>query len=103
MHPDDAAARGLADGDQATVSSPIGAIAVPVEVSADIRPGTVAIPHGWGHREPGVGWTVAAALPGANVNLLHDPEQVDRISGNAAVNSTWVRIEPAGKAAATAG
>ncbi|WP_280462699.1 molybdopterin oxidoreductase family protein [Nocardia carnea] len=103
IHPDDAAARGLADGDQATVSSPTGAIAVPVEVSADIRPGTVAIPHGWGHGEPGVGWTVAAAFPGANVNLLHDPEQVDRISGTAAVNSTWVRIEPAGTATATAG
>lgn len=101
MHPDDAEARGLAAGDQVTVTSPIGTIAVPVEISADIRPGTVAIPHGWGHREEGVGWTVAAALPGANVNLLHDPEQVDRISGNAAVNSTWVKVEPAVAAVAT--
>ncbi|MEU1980467.1 molybdopterin oxidoreductase family protein [Nocardia sp. NPDC019395] len=102
MHPQDATARGVAEGDRVTVSSPTGSIAVPVEISADIRPGTIAIPHGWGHQEPGVGWTVAAALPGANVNLLHDPEQVDRISGNAAVNSTWVKVEPAGKAA-TAG
>lgn len=95
MNSGDARARGLSDGAPVTVSSPIGSIVVPVEVSDDIRPGTVAIPHGWGHREPGVGWTVAAALPGANVNLLHDPEQVDRISGNAAVNSTWVRVESA--------
>ncbi|WP_327150697.1 molybdopterin oxidoreductase family protein [Nocardia sp. NBC_01329] len=92
MHPQDAAARGLADGGRATVSSPIGSIVVPVEISDEIRPGTVAIPHGWGHGEPGVGWRVAAGVPGANVNLLHDPEQVDRISGNAAVNSTWVKV-----------
>ncbi|MGW5382758.1 molybdopterin oxidoreductase family protein [Nocardia sp. NPDC003963] len=92
MHPRDADARGLSDGGRVTVSSPIGSIVVPVEISDDIRPGTVAIPHGWGHGEPGVGWTVAAAVPGANVNLLHDPEQVDRISGNAAVNSTWVKV-----------
>ncbi|WP_416562669.1 molybdopterin oxidoreductase family protein [Nocardia testacea] len=94
MHPQDATARGLADGGKVTVSSPIGSIVVPVEISDEIRPGTVAIPHGWGHGEPGVGWTVAAAVPGANVNLLHDPEQVDRISGNAAVNSTWVKVHP---------
>lgn len=102
MHPQDATARGLADGAEATISSPIGSIVVPVEISTDIRPGTVAVPHGWGHREPGVGWTVAASLPGANVNLLHDPEQVDRISGNAAVNSTWVKVEAVSMAAPAA-
>ncbi|TCJ95506.1 molybdopterin oxidoreductase family protein [Nocardia alba] len=94
IHPDDAAARGLADGDPATIESPVGSIVVPVEISGDIRAGVVAIPHGWGHREPGVGWSVAAALPGANVNLLHDPARVDPISGTAAVNSTWVRVNP---------
>ncbi|WP_067651010.1 molybdopterin oxidoreductase family protein [Nocardia harenae] len=95
MHPDDAVARGLADGDPALVSSRIGAIVVPVEASDEIRRGTVAIPHGWGHREPGVGWTVAAGLPGANVNLLHDPKATDPFTGNAAVNGTWVTVAPA--------
>ncbi|MBF6248395.1 molybdopterin oxidoreductase family protein, partial [Nocardia elegans] len=55
-------------------------------------PGAVAVPHGWGHREPGVGWSVAASLPGANVNLLPDPALTDRFSGNSAVNNTWVRV-----------
>ncbi|MEU4704973.1 molybdopterin oxidoreductase family protein [Nocardia salmonicida] len=96
VHPDDAAARGLADGDPATIESPVGSIEVPVEISRDIRPGVVAIPHGWGHREPGVGWTVAAGLPGANVNLLHDPARTDALSGTSAVNSTWVRVNPVG-------
>jgi anaerobic selenocysteine-containing dehydrogenase len=68
---------------------------VTLEVSDDIRPGTIAIPHGWGHREPGVGWQVAASLPGANVNLLHDPSITDSSTGNAAVNNTRVAVTPA--------
>ncbi|MFE3444675.1 molybdopterin oxidoreductase family protein [Nocardia sp. NPDC059180] len=92
IHPDDATERGLADGDSATVASPVGAITLPVEISDDIRPGVVAIPHGWGHGEPGVGWSVAAAQPGVNVNLLHDPALTDPLSGAAAVNNTWVRV-----------
>lgn len=92
MHPADATDRGLTHGEPVTVTSPTGSIVVPLEVSDDIRAGTVAIPHGWGHREPGVGWTVAAALPGANVNLLHDPSLTDTFSGNSAVNNTWVTV-----------
>ncbi len=95
MHPEDAAARGLTEGDPATIESAVGAIVAPVEISADIRAGVVAIPHGWGHHEPGVGWTVAAALPGVNVNRLHDPARTDPLSGASAVNSTWVRVSPA--------
>ena len=36
MHVDDAADRGIADGDIATVSSPYGQIALPVTLTADI-------------------------------------------------------------------
>ncbi|MFI9503898.1 molybdopterin oxidoreductase family protein [Nocardia sp. NPDC052566] len=97
MHPADAADRGLVDGESVAVRSRVGSIEVTLEVSDDIRPGTVAIPHGWGHREPGVGWQVAAALPGANVNLLHDPALMDTLSGTAAVNSTWVSVAGAAR------
>ncbi|MEV6279844.1 molybdopterin oxidoreductase family protein [Nocardia sp. NPDC051832] len=95
MHPADAAARHLTDGAPVTVTSKTGSIVVPVEVSDDIRPGTIAVPHGWGHQEPGVGWQVAASLPGKNVNALHDPSLTDTFSGAAAVNSTWVRVQAA--------
>ncbi|WP_348537741.1 molybdopterin dinucleotide binding domain-containing protein [Nocardia brasiliensis] len=95
MHPDDATTRGLTDGAPVTVSSPTGSIVVPLEVSDDIRAGTIAIPHGWGHGEPGVGWTVAASSPGANVNLLHDPALTDPFSGTSAVNNTWVTVTAA--------
>ncbi len=90
MHPDDAQARGLADGDVVRVASAVGEIEVPVDVTADIRAGTVAVPHGWGHR--GTGWRHAESLAGANVNALHDPDLVDAFTGTAAVNGTWVSV-----------
>ncbi|RMI31403.1 molybdopterin-dependent oxidoreductase [Nocardia stercoris] len=99
MHPADAAARGLIDGEPVTVSSEVGAIEVPLEISDEIRPGTISVPHGYGHREAGVGWSVAAELPGANVNLLHDNSLTDPFTGTAAVNSTWVSVSAAVAAA----
>lgn len=97
MHPDDAASRSLVHGQPVTVRSRMGRIAVPVEVSDEIRVGTVAIPHGWGHDEKGVGWFTAAAHPGANVNLLHDPAVTDTFTGNAAVNATMVNVAAASR------
>jgi anaerobic selenocysteine-containing dehydrogenase len=75
--------------------SRLGAIEVPLEVSDEIRRGVVSVPHGWGHGRPGVGWTVAAAQPGASVNDVTDPGIVDTLTGNAAVNATPVRVEAA--------
>lgn len=95
MHPDDTAARGIAEGDRVVVTSPNGSIEVPVEVSDEIRRGVVAIPHGWGHDVKDVGWSTAAAHPGANVNELTDAMLLDRLSGNGALNATWVRVERA--------
>jgi anaerobic selenocysteine-containing dehydrogenase len=95
LHPDDAAARGLSGGQRVRVASRVGAIEVPLEVSDEIRPGVVSVPHGFGHGRAGVGWTVAASHPGASVNDITDPALVDRITGNAALNAVPVRVEPA--------
>ncbi len=46
MHPDDAAARGLVDGDPVRVFNARGACRARVEISADIRPRVVAMPTG---------------------------------------------------------
>jgi anaerobic selenocysteine-containing dehydrogenase len=93
LHPDDAAARGLSDGQRVRVASRVGAIDVPLQVSDEIRPGVVSIPHGFGHTRPGVGWRRAAAQPGASVNDITDPALVDRLTGNAAFNAVPVRVE----------
>lgn len=90
MHPDDARARGLSQGAAVRVTSAVGEIEVPLDISDDIRRGTVAVPHGWGHRD--TGWRHANTLPGANVNTLHDPHRVDAFTGTAAVNNTWVAV-----------
>ncbi len=92
MHPADASERDLLDGQRVRVTSPVGSIEVPLEVSDEIRRGVVAIPHGWGHDAKGVGWSTAAAHHGANVNALTDTTLVDRLSGNGALNATWVRV-----------
>ena len=99
LHPDDATARGLADGDQVCVTSAAGAIEVPLEVSDEMRPGVVSIPHGFGHHRDGVGWSHAAAHAGASVNDITDPARHDRLSGNAALNSVPVRVERVAAAA----
>lgn len=101
MHPDDAKSRGLAEGDTVQVTSDIGKIEVPLHISDDMRPGTVSVPHGWGHRN--TGWRHAKALPGANVNDLHDPERVDTFTGTAALNNTWVSVAATSAVPAEAG
>ncbi len=95
MHPDDATARALTTGDLLEVTSPVGSIRVPLEVSDEVRPGVVSIPHGWGHDAVGSRWSTASRRPGVNVNVLTDASLVDTLSGNAAVNATRVRVAAA--------
>ncbi|HXD54206.1 MAG TPA: molybdopterin-dependent oxidoreductase [Solirubrobacteraceae bacterium] len=98
MHPDDAAGRGLSAAQLVRVSSTVGSIELPLEVSDEIRPGVVSIPHGFGHGREGVGWRTAAAHAGVSVNDITDPAIVDRLTGNAAYNDVAVRVEAAAPA-----
>jgi anaerobic selenocysteine-containing dehydrogenase len=93
LHPDDAIARGLADGDRVRVASTVGAIEVPLQVTDEMRPGVVSVPHGFGHARPGVGWQHAAANAGASMNDITDAAIVDGLTGNAAFNAVPVRVE----------
>ncbi|MFZ6004991.1 MAG: molybdopterin oxidoreductase family protein [Actinomycetota bacterium] len=96
LHPDDAAALGLADGDPAIVRSRVGEVRVPVEVTDAIRPGVVSIPHGWGHDLEGARMAVAQEHAGVNSNILADDRLFDPISGNAVLNGIPVDVSPAG-------
>jgi anaerobic selenocysteine-containing dehydrogenase len=95
LHPDDAVARGLSNGVSVRVTSSVGAIELPLEISDEIRPGVVSIPHGFGHHRDGVGWRRAASKPGVSMNDITDPAIVDRLTGNAAFNAVPVRLEAA--------
>jgi anaerobic selenocysteine-containing dehydrogenase len=96
MHPDDAAARGLADGALADVRSAVATVRVPVRLLAELMPGTVALPHGWGHQgAPGL--SVARRTRGVNVNLLaaDGPEHLEPVSGMAKLTALPVEVAPA--------
>ena len=92
VHPADAARLGLADGARARVATRAGAIEVPVEVSDEMMPGVVSLPHGFGHDKPGTRLAVAAAHAGANTNVLAPGDLVDVPSGNAVLNGIPVRV-----------
>jgi anaerobic selenocysteine-containing dehydrogenase len=96
MHPDDARARGIADGDLADVSSAIATVRVPVKLISELQPGSVALPHGWGHQvAPGL--SVASKTSGVNVNLLaaDGPDAVEPVSGMARLTGILVEVAPA--------
>ncbi|MDZ7890117.1 MAG: molybdopterin oxidoreductase family protein [Pseudomonas sp.] len=92
MHPDDLAARGLADGQRVCVRSRVGSLEVEVSSSSDMMPGVVSLPHGWGHVRQGVQLAIARAQPGASANDLTDERLLDGLSGNAALNGVPVEV-----------
>lgn len=90
LHPDDASFHKLIEGQTITVNSRVGKVDVVVEISNEIMPGVISIPHGWGHNKPGVRWQNAVKKPGVNLNDLTDERLVDQLSGNAALNGVPV-------------
>ncbi len=95
MHPEDANAAGLAENDLADVRSSTAAVRVPVRLLADLMPGTVALPHGWGHQASRT--TVARKTRGVNVNLLaaDGPDALERVSGMAHLTGVVVDVAKA--------
>jgi len=58
-------------------------------------PGTVAVPHGWGHQHSNL--EVASKTKGVNVNLLaaDGPDSLERVSGMAHLTGIAVVVAPA--------
>ena len=94
VNPVDAARLGLTDGALAAISNGARRIEAQVEVSDEMMPGVVSLPHGWGHDQPGVRMNVAAERPGANLNALLDEHLRDPLSGNAVLSGVPVSIAP---------
>ena len=94
MHPTDLAERAIADGAVVRVASAVGTVEVEVRASDDMMPGVVSLPHGYGHRQPGVRMRRAVELPGASMNDLTDPSVLDA-SGNAVLSGVPVTVTPA--------
>jgi anaerobic selenocysteine-containing dehydrogenase len=82
MHPDDAQARGLSDGDLVRIFNDLGEVHCELDVEARIRPGTVSLPKGLWRRSTRNGATATALVPDA----LTD------IAGGACFNDARVQV-----------
>ncbi|MBV8139083.1 MAG: molybdopterin-dependent oxidoreductase [Deltaproteobacteria bacterium] len=95
VSPHDAARLGIANGSAARVTSRVGSVIAPVEVTGDLMPGVVSLPHGWGHDVEETRLSVAKAHGGVNTNFLTDNQAYDTASGTAVLFGTPVSVEPA--------
>lgn len=102
MHPKDAEAQGLSDNSVVDIESKAGVVRVPIKFNRDLKPGSVALQHGWGH-QGAKGLSVASKLAGVNVNILASdgPGEVEAISGMAHLSGIPVRISASQEAIAS--
>jgi len=82
IHPDDAAARGLEEGDRARLFNDRGSLTLPVRFDWGTRPGCVWVTNGWWLQEGGA------------VNLLSEGRETDMGHG-AAFHDNLVEVERA--------
>ncbi|HTJ42575.1 MAG TPA: molybdopterin oxidoreductase family protein [Kofleriaceae bacterium] len=92
IHPRDAERHDLIDGGKAAISTRVGEVIADVEITDEMMPGVVSLPHGFGHDRAGMRTRVATAHAGINVNILSDDARLDAPSGNAAFNGVPVTI-----------
>jgi len=93
LHPELAQQQSIKDGDLVKVTSRVGSIEIEAEVTDELMPGVVSIPHGWGHNRKGIRQAIAQKHAGVSVNDLTDESLIDTLSGNAAVNGVPVVLE----------
>ncbi len=92
MHGDDAIRLHVATGDTCEIESSGGIVTAPLEVTDDIMPGVVSLPHGWGHDRDEAHLGIARLHAGTNINELSPAEMIDPASGNAVLNGIPVTV-----------
>ncbi len=93
IHPDDAQRLGLSQGGEAIIRSRMGELSAEADITADIMPGVVSLPHGFGHRYPETRQEVArTVIPGVSANDLVDDNEMDLPSGTSVVNGVPVAV-----------
>jgi anaerobic selenocysteine-containing dehydrogenase len=96
MSPEDAARVGVGNDDRVEVESAHGKIAIPVRVSDELMPRTVAIPQCWGHAKAD-GLRHAQRHPGVNSNLLAGDgyDNIEGLSGMSHLSGILVEVRRA--------
>jgi predicted molibdopterin-dependent oxidoreductase YjgC len=80
VHPDDAAAADVVDGQAVIVRGELGELSGVAKVNPSIRRGAVSVPHG--HAD-------------ANVNLLTSKDDIDLVTGMTRYSGVPVSLHPA--------
>lgn len=93
INPVDALKRQLTNEQTVKVSSRVGHVEIPIEISDEMMPGVVSIPHGWGHNRPNLRLSIAQEHAGASINDLTDDLAIDALSGAAAFSGVLVEVE----------
>lgn len=98
INPEDATRMGLAPGDRVKVSSDQGAIELPLSITADVMPGVIAVPHGWGHHATSN--QQSGQLAGQNINhvIPGGDAYMEPVSGQAILLAHHVSIEKVAEA-----
>ena len=93
---EDAADIGVMAGDEVSVRSSFGSIRIPVKISDEMMPRTVAIPQCWGHNKA-EGLQHARAHPGVNSNYLagDGADNIEALSGMSHLSGIFVEIQRA--------
>ncbi len=100
IHPDDAGPLALSEGDLAEIRSATGSVQAPVKLSTDLMPGSVALPHGWGHAGA-TGLSIANRTRGVNANVLapDGAASVERFAGMSHLTGILVDVRRVARAA----
>lgn len=93
VHPADAEANGVKDGDEVRLVSAAGEITLRIAVRTSVRPGVVSVPNGWGHTADGGSWTRANAISSANSNELVSHDDFEAVAGMSILNGVPIRLE----------
>ena len=93
INKEDAKKLNIIDQQKVRVSSNVGSIDIPVEVSNEVMKGVVSLPHGWGHSYDSIMMDIAKNNAGASINDLTDSKRIDQLTGNADFSGTKVVIE----------
>ncbi len=93
IHSNDANSLNINDGQTVTVTSDVGQVKLPIEITDTMMQGVVSIPHGWGHHRKGTDISIAQQRAGVSLNDLTNAMQLDTLTGNADFSGTKVKIE----------
>jgi anaerobic selenocysteine-containing dehydrogenase len=96
LHPDAAAARGIAAGDWVTIETPEGSVRARASLNESLEPRVVCGQHGWWQACPEIGAPGYDALSpeGANLNPIISNAAIDPIGGSVPHRSYLCQIRP---------